>query len=381
MDQAHPTSNQLLSRWLNRAAVAGLLMGVVVGGLLFAQAAAQEHWLAALRWLGEGVAVLAAAIFAAAVLSALGRLLLMEPPTAHTLERQTERMVDELQSLQAALARPVVPTAAPPHAAPLAEADETSRALLARMAETLDDLREVVLLSDEQRQARRNQLERAQTQSLLEEVDQSIKDGHWSRASELLRMLQQGQGDDPAVRQIARRLAEARAATQRHTFSLVSREVENLMATADWDAALEKIRKFHQDFADCAEGKVLLERVEHERRLFGEQTVRQWYEQFKDESERKNWRRALGLAQKLLEKFSDHTKCEKVRAQLPLVQQNAEIEERQEQEQAIQLLIRTRRFDEAIEQAELLIRRFPLSPQAQTLDAMLPRLREMALQA
>ncbi len=54
------------------------------------------------------------------------------------------------------------------------------------------------------------------------------------------------------------------------------------------------------------------------------------------------------------------------------------IEERQEREDRIQELVKSKRYAEAILMSEQLIREFPLSPQAEQLEAMLPRLRQLA---
>ena len=54
-------------------------------------------------------------------------------------------------------------------------------------------------------------------------------------------------------------------------------------------------------------------------------------------------------------------------------------EERQEQEARIQQLIKSRRFDEAIQLGEELIKRFPNSPQSDAMEELLPKLRERAV--
>jgi hypothetical protein len=66
---------------------------------------------------------------------------------------------------------------------------------------------------------------------------------------------------------------------------------------------------------------------------------------------------------------------------MKLIQDNAEIEQRQEQEIRIRELIRNRQFAEAIQLAEDLLTRFPNSPQADAIDVLLPRIRELALAA
>jgi len=82
---------------------------------------------------------------------------------------------------------------------------------------------------------------------------------------------------------------------------------------------------------------------------------------------------------KLLECAPGHRKSVAIRGQLKTIRENAEIEERQEQERRIQDLIRNKQFFDAIELAEDLLQRFPNSPQAETLQKLLPKMRELAI--
>ena len=102
------------------------------------------------------------------------------------------------------------------------------------------------------------------------------------------------------------------------------------------------------------------------------------FDELRHDIDRRMWRRAFMHAQHLLERFPTHARAEAVRRQLKTLQDNAEIEERQEIEVRIQELIKAQRFEEAIALGEDLIRRYPLSPQAESLDTLLPRLRDLA---
>ena len=84
-------------------------------------------------------------------------------------------------------------------------------------------------------------------------------------------------------------------------------------------------------------------------------------------------------AVKLLECAPGHRRSAAIRPQLKTIRENAEIEERQEQERRIQEMIRTKQIPEAIDLAEDLLRRFPASPQADSLHKLLPKMRELAI--
>ena len=102
------------------------------------------------------------------------------------------------------------------------------------------------------------------------------------------------------------------------------------------------------------------------------------YEEVQADVDRRSWREALEGAQRLLEAYPTHARANKLRQQLKTIAHNAEIEERQEHEMRIQQLVRGRRFAEAVELAEDVMKRYPGSPQAQSLDEMLPKLRDLA---
>jgi hypothetical protein len=156
--------------------------------------------------------------------------------------------------------------------------------------------------------------------------------------------------------------------------------VEDLMALSNWDSALAIATQFASEHEDDADAQWLRQRVQREYGIYREGSVRRLYEQIKDELERKHYRRALSIARRLLDKFADHKKAQKIRQQLPTILENAEIEERQEDEARIQSFIKAKRFQDAVELGEALLAKYPMSPQAESLDDMLPRLRQLAIE-
>ena len=80
-----------------------------------------------------------------------------------------------------------------------------------------------------------------------------------------------------------------------------------------------------------------------------------------------------------MDQFPGHRRAANIREQLATIAENAEIEERQELERSIQDLVRAKQFAEAIDLAEQLLDRFPASPQAESLQKLLPKMRELAI--
>jgi len=156
--------------------------------------------------------------------------------------------------------------------------------------------------------------------------------------------------------------------------------VDDLMALSNWELALAIATTFAAENPDDSDAQWLRQRVTREFEIYREGSVRRLYDQIKEELERMKYRRALSIARRLLEKFPEHKKSEKIRRQLPTILENAEIEERQEEEQRIQSFIKPKRFADAVELGEALLAKYPMSPQASSLEEMLPRLRELAIE-
>ncbi|HEY8666072.1 MAG TPA: hypothetical protein VIL86_05380 [Tepidisphaeraceae bacterium] len=248
-----------------------------------------------------------------------------------------------------------------------------------RLLEMIQELREFSLMSDQQKQARLKEHASHRKTALLQQAARLIEKKQWGRAEHLLASLDPDFPGDAEVAAARTSVAAGRNSVESGMYRQMRQSVDDAMAISNWDQALSAIQKFLDDFPGNPDGKALLTRVTRERDLYRENTAGRMYDEVKHEVERRSWRRAMAAAQRLLEKFPADQRTLKIRRQMKVIQDNAEIEERQEQEQRIQELIRAKRFQEAIEMSQDLLERFPLSPQAELLEELLPKLREMAM--
>src|SRR4029450_8762774 len=109
------------------------------------------------------------------------------------------------------------------------------------------------------------------------------------------------------------------------------------------------------DFPGNLEAQNLQTRLLRERDIHIDSSVSRMVEEIRHDIDRRLWRGALMHAQRLLERFPQHPKTQRMREQLPTLRENAEIEERQELEVRIQELVRSRKFNEAIVVSEELL--------------------------
>jgi tetratricopeptide (TPR) repeat protein len=318
-----------------------------------------------------------------------GNLQMAAPPPDQTESQQTSSTPEKIQAPQAQA--PGAQPPAPPAermipfvqtAAPALPGDASPQANGA-MRETvalLKEIRELTLMNESQRQQRYAIILRQRREALLAETSRQIQHGQWPGALKALAALEADFHDDPAVAELRARVERGRAESEAREVSAIRGRIEDLMAIGNWDLAHALATKFNENFPHNAEGKQLLERVDRERQVYIESTANRLYTEIKTDIERRQWRRARVNAEKLLQMFPGHRRSATLRPQLQTIRDNAEIEERQEQEHRIQELVRGKRFAEAIELAQDVVDDFPGSPQAATLAAMLPKMRELAVQ-
>jgi outer membrane protein assembly factor BamD (BamD/ComL family) len=254
-----------------------------------------------------------------------------------------------------------------------------SPTLLRQMLGMLEEVRELVHLNDSQRQERFAEAQRHRRNFLASDVQTMLDRGDWSAAEKSLADLEGEYPGDNVLVDLRRQLSAGRGENEQKTLIETRERVEDLMAVSSWDQAFAQASRFVSNFPGNVEGKQLLDRVTLEREAYVETTSNRLYEEIKSDIARRHWRRALAGATRLLERSPGHRRSAMIRPQLKTIQQNAEIEERQEQERTIQELIRAKRFPEAIDRAEVLLETFPNSPQAESLQKLLPKMKELAI--
>ncbi len=247
-----------------------------------------------------------------------------------------------------------------------------------RLVALLEEIREVTLMNDEQRQARLRQLQDTRRSHGLDQIYFFFREGQWARGEQLLASLDQQFPGDGMIVRTRGELMRLRTAAETETWERTRERVQDLMSVSSWDKAIATASEFVENYPTHVEGRHLLTRVRREHDLARDSRFHRMYEEVQADVDRKSWRAALEGSQRLLEVFPTHVRANKLRQQLKTIAHNAEIEERQEHEMRIQQLVRGRRFAEAVELAEDVMNRYPGSPQAQSLDDMLPKLRDLA---
>jgi len=247
---------------------------------------------------------------------------------------------------------------------------------LERMVKLLEEMKDVSMLDETQRQIRRKQNQERRKSSRLEEAARFINAQAWQQADAVLQLLESLHPGDADVQACRVQLDNARISTQADVWDRLTRQVHDLLALSRYSEALAAIMQFLEQFPAHTDGQQLALRIKQEQAIYVENTSSRLYDEIKSAVENRKWRTALDGIQNFLERFPDHPRANKIRQQIRVIQKNAEIEERHEQEHRIRELINSRQWGEAADLSEDLLQRFPDSPQAAYLTELLPKLRE-----
>jgi outer membrane protein assembly factor BamD (BamD/ComL family) len=339
-----------------------------------------------LPYVAAALAFLLAGLIASSLLTSVSAIL---SRTDELSRQMSETAADQASILREIVEKLSQPPPLPefvddsPPAVPYADPDAPPPAMAhhdldQRVLALLEEVREVTLMNDEQRQLRLRQLQDNRKSITTDQVYNHFRDGQWARAEQLIAALEQQFPGDGMIVRTRGELMRLRAAAEAETWDRTRDRVTDLISVGSWDKAMATAAEFVENFPTHPEGRHLLTRVRREHDLARDAKFQRMYEAVQADVDRRSWREALEGAQKLLELYPNHARANKIRQQLKTIAQNAEIEERQEHEIRIQQLVRGRRFAEAVDLAEDVMKRYPGSPQAQSLDQMLPKLRDLA---
>ena len=254
----------------------------------------------------------------------------------------------------------------------------TTDVYLERMIKLLEEMKDLSMLDDSQRQQRRQLVTDRRKNTRMDEAAQLIQQQEWARADALLQLMESLHPGDPEVLTRRNELDDARTLVQALEWDKLGGQVEDLMALSNYDEAISMTEHFLDRFPGHPECQQLQQRVKREKTVYLDRHATDLYDQIKTAVDNRQWRTALEGIQQFLQYFPEHPRSEKIRLQVRPIQKNAEIEERQELETKIREMVTARQYGEAADMIDDLLQRFPSSPQASHLAEILPKLRERA---
>ncbi len=244
--------------------------------------------------------------------------------------------------------------------------------------EILMDIRDNSLLSVEERRDKQTRIANEDFHEAGIQIRPLIEKGEFAQAREITETILRKYPHDDRTSELTGQLERAREQQESDDVVSCEKQVSDLISISAWGRARDLAQKLQRRHPDSAEARRLLLRIERHHRLFEEEQLRRMNAEVQRLVTRRRWEEALAAARLFIERFPGCEESEAVRMQLPTLEANAEIEERQRLEARIMEYVRHGRYIEAVSLAREVIEQFPDSPQAEALRAQLERLEELA---
>ena len=320
------------------------------------------------------IAICVFGIGAGSALLGLGILLWRQEQTV----RLNGRASQALERLSEALAAEPSIRTSEEGAPPLPAAASDSQ-LLRRVLEELRQVNAALLLDEDQRRRKRLALEDRQSRELLDEARRASET---SRFQDLRRIEERIRGeelDDRRREELLKCVADVEAVARRRDIRSETRRIEDLMSTAAFDTAEEAAAALVRRHPESEEVTALVERVRREHEAYAAERRQALHAEVQEHVTARRWRPALAAARRLLSECPGAPEAEAVSDQMPVLRENAQIEEVRSLRDTARDLIQRHRFGEAVRVADDILSRFPDSLAASELREQLPRLRERAV--
>ena len=255
---------------------------------------------------------------------------------------------------------------------------EAQARLLEQLVQFTRDLRDITLLSEQERVMRARVESTALARQLERDVPMLLREHNWHEAQIRVQHARVRFPSVPTWNALAEQVEQARAKFEAHDIEVATREVDDLAALNAWDRAAGVVRDLQRRHPDSEKVAELVRRVGIGCDKANAEERARLMSRAQEATNQRKWGEALRLAETVIEKFPKSPEAHDLRQQLPTLRTNAEIQHRQQMEAEIREFIKEQRFSEALRCARELIGRYPDSPQAHVLRGQLPRLEQKA---
>ena len=159
-------------------------------------------------------------------------------------------------------------------------------------------------------------------------------------------------------------------------FSAQKKRIENMMAVAQFAWAEKLAQALLATLPHSDQAEAMLETVRRESTAFRTEQQSRLFAEFQKCTESRQWLKAQAIGEQLIEKYPASEEGQTIAASMDTVAKNAHFEEARTLRDRIGDLIKRKRYAEAIEIAEDIIRRFPNTQVAKQLRLLLPDLKK-----
>lgn len=251
-------------------------------------------------------------------------------------------------------------------------------ALLERIAAELTELHHTMLMSDEQRTLRRQDLQDRIAERLGQDARAAIESGDFSRAGNLLDRLAAEVPDDPRLGRLRSLLDEARIEAWQRDLREAGEQVEDLLSAGSYAAALTTAEELLKHHPSSVEAIALVDRVKREQTAQETGRRRRLYEEIERHVQQRDWGAARDAAERFLDAYPTSSEAELVTAQMTTLRENARIQEVRRMRDEIRGLLSGKHYAEALRLAREVVAEHPDTAAAADLRQQMPRLEQLA---
>jgi outer membrane protein assembly factor BamD (BamD/ComL family) len=251
------------------------------------------------------------------------------------------------------------------------------------LAQTLEELvvltrevRDISLLTEEQRALRLDAQGKAVLSLLQREVPILLREHNWIEARNRVQEARERFPNFSEWDALEHQIEQMRAQVEAHDIEAAQRQIDDLTSLGAWNRVAEVVNELLERHPDSVKANEIAQRLRVQRHKAEAEQRARLMVQAQEAANNREWQVALTAATTLVQRFPKSPEAQALRLQLPTLRENAEIQARQQMESEIRDLIKAQRFEEALRSARELIQQYPNSPQAAVLREQLPRLEE-----
>lgn len=251
---------------------------------------------------------------------------------------------------------------------------------LADLSGRFDELRRLLMMSQQQREQMHQREVEAMRERLGGKIEQSIFASQWNQSEELLRQYRDKVGIDSQYERWSEQLEDRRIAAAQREKRHATEHVEALMAAGRFDEATQAARELSQRMGEDEEIAELQQRVEREQKAYEQDRVGRLYRKVQSQAKQRNWQEALGAAEELRSHYPDRPEARLVEVIQETLRENARLERVRQLRDQIRDMIGRQRYGQALDLAREVVRDYPETAAAQELSQQMERLEQRAAQ-
>lgn len=246
------------------------------------------------------------------------------------------------------------------------------------LAVLLREVRDISLLDGEQRKLRLELQGRAALDMLRREVPTLLREHNWIEARH---RVQDARARFPMIRdfgEMEQQIEQMRSQVENADMDAAERQINDLIQLGAWDRVAEVVTELLKRHPDSQSVIELSQKIRTQRNSAEIEQRGRLMAQAQEAKNKRDWKTALTLANMIVQRYPKSPEAQGLRMQLPTLRENAEIQTRQALEQQYREAVGGHRYADALRIASEVIDQYPNSPQAEALRGQLGKLRDAA---